>query len=124
VRLLQLVRTPAADSTWFSVAKRYFLYGGAKEFNPYIGELDRIVDYAIALEAVLMFEHDFINRLIKRRAGALLKLSAEQSERASRLLRDFYGYRSTIAHGDPLQIDDPAGFMIRWNSSSAWCGAC
>jgi hypothetical protein len=34
------------------VAKRFFLYGGGKEFNTYIGELDRILDYAITLESI------------------------------------------------------------------------
>jgi hypothetical protein len=108
--ILRLLETAAASSTWFSVAKRFFLYGGAKEFNPYIGELDRILDLAIALEAVLMFEHDFINRLIKRRAIALLGVPPEQSGDVSRLLGRFYGYRSTIAHGDPLPIEDAADF--------------
>ena len=54
-----LRRSPAWRSSWFAVARRNFLYGGAKEFNCYterqtgieINEVDRIVDYMIALEA-------------------------------------------------------------------------
>jgi hypothetical protein len=57
---------------WFSVARRFFLCGGAKEFNPYIGELDRILDLSITLEAVLVFETEFVNRLLRRRAISLL----------------------------------------------------
>ena len=50
-----LVRHRAWDSTWFGVARRFFLYGGAKEFNCHkdpgteINEVDRIVDYMIAI---------------------------------------------------------------------------
>lgn len=58
-RVLALLKKPAASSMWFSVAKRFFLYGGAKEFNTYAGELDRILDYSIALEAVLMEDIGF-----------------------------------------------------------------
>jgi hypothetical protein len=104
------VRQPAADSVWFSVAKRFFLYGGAKEFNPYIGELDRILDLAVALEAVLVFEKEFVGRLLRARTIGLLGLQADSVKPIKRLLNDFYRYRSTIAHGDPLPIEDPAEF--------------
>jgi hypothetical protein len=68
------------------------------------------VDYAIALEAVLMFEHDFINRLLKRRALALLAVSGVHATEVAHLVGRFYGYRSTIAHGDPLPIAKPQAF--------------
>ncbi len=109
-KLLQLVRTPTVQSAWFAVAKRFFLYGGAKEFNPYVGELDRIIDFVIALEAVLVFEHDLVSRRLRRRATTLLGLSGTDADVVSRLFRDFYGHRSTIAHGDPIKIVDAAQF--------------
>jgi hypothetical protein len=107
---LRLVRTPSADSAWFSVAKRFFLYGGAKEFNPYIGELDRILDFAVALEAVLLFENEFVGRLLRNRALALLGIEGDAVKPVKRLLGDFYGHRSKLAHGEPLEIEDQADF--------------
>jgi hypothetical protein len=106
--LLKLVMRRPPDSTWFSVAKRFFLYGGGKEFNPYTGELDRIVDLVVALEAVLVFEKDFVGRLLRNRAIRLLGLEGDAAKPVKTMLSDFYGYRSTIAHGDQLPIDNPA----------------
>jgi hypothetical protein len=102
---LTLLNTSAAKSTWFSVARRFFLYGGAKEFNTYIEELDRILDYAIALESVLMFEKYFVSRMIRRRATALLKVPEDKVKNVWKFINTFYGHRSTIAHGDPLSED-------------------
>jgi hypothetical protein len=53
----------------------------------------------------MMFEKDFISRLIRRRAIALLKIPEDQSADTSKFISTFYGYRSTIAHGDPLSDD-------------------
>ena len=110
--LLQLVRQPAANSEWFSVAKRFFLYGGAKEFNPNpaVKAFDRILDFAIALEAVLVFESESVSKLLRRRAIGLLELQGDPVKPIETLLNNFYGYRSTIAHGEPLDAPDPAGF--------------
>ena len=104
--LLQLVRQPAAESDWFSVAKRFFLYGGAKEFNPLIKEFDRILDLSIALEAVLLFETESVSKLLRKRAVGLLELKGNSARPIEKLLKDFYGYRSKIAHGEPLPIKD------------------
>jgi hypothetical protein len=112
-QLLQLVRHPAADSSWFSVAKRFFLYGGAKEFNPCVGELDRILDFSVALEAVLVFENDFVGRLLRNRAIRLLEIEGDAAMGLKRLLSEFYGYRSKLAHGEPLEIANPAGFHVQ-----------
>jgi hypothetical protein len=43
--------SPAWSSTWFGIARRFFLYGGSKEFSVDRNQIDRIVDYVIALEA-------------------------------------------------------------------------
>ena len=56
------------NSDWFSVARQFFLYGGANPFNPEFDDGDRIVYYATALEAALVFESDFNTRRISRRA--------------------------------------------------------
>ena len=43
---------------WFSVARRFFMYGSGKVYVPQWGEVDRIVDYTTSLEATLMWEMD------------------------------------------------------------------
>jgi hypothetical protein len=100
--MLALLRTPPALSPWFTVAKRFFLYGGAKEFNPGQYEIDRIADYCIALEAVLTFENEFVSRLFRLRGPALLGLSSAEQQDATALLKAFYSHRSTVAMVVPL----------------------
>ncbi len=104
------------DSLWFKVARRWFLYGGAKEFNPYVeggavgsfdGEVDRVADYIAALEAVLLPESDlFIQRRLKERAVRILRLADEKVSPTKKLLARFYGIRSALVHGSPLSEDD------------------
>lgn len=110
---LELMRQPAWNSTWFGVARRFFLYGGAKEFNCHkepgveINEVDRIVDYMIALEATLAPEKDdFIGKRLRERAVKLLGKEAEQGEHTRWLLKGFYDLRSTVAHGSSLSEAD------------------
>ena len=38
------------NSTWFQIARRFFLSGGAKEFNLHWDIVDRIVDYMVLLK--------------------------------------------------------------------------
>jgi hypothetical protein len=102
------------------VARRYFLYGGAKEFNCYaerqsgieINEIDRIVDYMIALEAALVPEKDFVGRRLRERATCLLCKDPGDAEATKKLLRELYDVRSTIAHGSPLS-DEKRDFLQR-----------
>ena len=89
-----------AGADWFDVARRFFLYGGAKEFNRHFDEIDRIVDYTIALESILVFETEFISRRLRERAARLLGRRDDRG--LVRLLRDFYRLRSTIVHGAPF----------------------
>jgi hypothetical protein len=94
----RVMGSPGWTSLWFQVARRFFLYGGAKEFNPSFDESDRVVDFMIALEACLVPEHDFVGRRLRERAMRLLK----QDKNLRALLRDFYDIRSTIVHGSSL----------------------
>jgi hypothetical protein len=94
--------SPAWKAAWFLIARRFFLYGGNKEFNPKIGEVDRIVDYVTALEAVLTPEHDFLGKRISRRAAALLTSDATEQSGWSQLVKELYNVRSTIVHGSEL----------------------
>lgn len=90
-------------SQWFTTGRRFFLYGGAKEFNPEWNEADRVVDYMVALEASLVPERGFgIGQRLRKRAISLLGLSGEAARDTSRTLSDFYGVRSTLVHGSPL----------------------
>jgi hypothetical protein len=86
------------------------LYGGAKEFNCHkepgteINEVDRIVDYMIAIEATLAPEKDlFIGKRLRERSVKLLGQGGEQADQTRELLKEFYDLRSTIAHGSPLR---------------------
>lgn len=88
------------SSSWFKIARRFFLYGGGKEYNPAHDQIDRVVDYMTALEATLVPESDFVGRRLRERAVKLMngiELNAQK-----RLLRDFYGVRSTIVHGSKI----------------------
>ena len=85
------------QSTWFQTARRFFLSGGAKEFNLHWDLVDRIVDYATALEAVLSTEMDYLRRQLSMRGTRLLGHDGPNED--TRLIKRFYDLRSTIAHG-------------------------
>jgi len=88
------------SSDWFKVARRFFMYGGGKEHNPAHDQLDRIVDYMTALEATLVPESDFVGRRLRERAVKLI--NGIEFEAQKRMLRNFYGVRSTIVHGSKI----------------------
>jgi Apea-like HEPN len=95
------------NSDWFAAARRFFLSGGAKQFNPKWDDVDRIVDYATALESTLVPEKDYNRRRISRRAGSLIAPDdPAESEIVVRIIRRFYDIRSTIVHGSRLADDD------------------
>lgn len=87
-------------ATWFQTARRFFLYGSSKEFNPLHSEVDRIVDYIVAMESILVPESDFIKRRLKERAVSLLNGSIIDQHGAKSLIGKFYDLRSRIVHGD------------------------
>lgn len=90
-------------SVWFKTARRFFLYGGGKEYRPMHHEVDRIVDYITALESILIPERDgFIGRRLRERAVSLLGLRNIDRDNTKRLLRDFYDVRSTVVHGSNI----------------------
>jgi hypothetical protein len=90
-------------SDWFAAARRFFLSGGAKPFNPARDDVDRMVDYATALEATLVPEKDYNVRRITRRAAALIAPDDPvQTDVIVKLIRRFYEVRSRIVHGNGL----------------------
>lgn len=96
------------SAVWFQTARRFFLYGGGKEYQPRHHEVDRIVDYITALESVLVPERDgFIGRRLRERAVSLLGLTEIGRDNTKRLLRDFYDVRSTIIHGSDISSITP-----------------
>lgn len=97
--------TPAWSSQWFAISKRFFLYGCVKEFNPPIGEVDRIVDYLTALESALVPEKSFVGRRLRERASRLLSSDTSQQAVDMRIVRDLYDMRSSIVHGSLLSGD-------------------
>jgi hypothetical protein len=90
------------SSTWFKTARRFFLYGSSKEFNPTHNEVDRIVDYMIAIESILIPESDFIGRRLRERAASLLKNRDFNENETKLILNNFYKIRSKIVHGDNI----------------------
>src|SRR5439155_24418854 len=81
----ELRNTAAWDSTWFKRSRRFFLYGGSKECNVEWDEIDRIVDYMIALEAALVPERLFVGRCLRERSARLIGQDNVDTER---FLRD------------------------------------
>jgi hypothetical protein len=102
-------------SDWFATSRRFFLSGGAKRFNPSRDDVDRIVDYATALESALVPERDYNTRRISRRAAALIAgNNAVEKEAVIKLVTKFYDIRSTIVHGNKLS-DNQREWMIKNN---------
>ncbi len=101
-------------SDWFAAAKRFFLSGGAKRFNPKWDDVDRIVDYATALESTLVPEQDYTTRRISRRAAALIAQDdPTEMEQIVRLMKKLYDIRSRLVHGS--RLDDE---QRRWLSEN------
>jgi hypothetical protein len=98
--------SPSWRSDWFGVARRFFLYGGAKEFNPKWDDVDRILDYATALESTLVPEKDYNTQRISRRAAALIATDPLQTEDIRKFVTKFYDIRSRIVHGGTLSAEN------------------
>jgi hypothetical protein len=94
-----LRRSQSWGAEWFLVARRFFLYGGAKAFNPTWDEVDRIVDYATAIEAVLVPEIDFSRFRCASRAAVLCTSDPDDQKTIATLVKKLYDIRSSIVHG-------------------------
>lgn len=91
------------SSDWFAAARRFFLCGGAKQFNPKWDDVDRILDYATALESTLVPERGYSTSRMSRRAAALIEPdNPTEAEVVARFIRRFYEIRSRIVHGSRL----------------------
>lgn len=100
-------------SDWFTVARRFFLYGAAKEFSPTWDDVDRIVDYATALEAAVVPESEFSSRRIRHRAAMLIFPNDLEEQRIVRkLVQQIYDIRSSIVHGSKLS-DEKREWLIK-----------
>ncbi len=90
------------SSSWLKIARRYFLYGGGKEYNPRNNQVDRIVDYVTALESILVPEKKLLKKRLIERAVELLKTTSLDLDDTSVLLGEFYNIRSKVVHGDSI----------------------
>ena len=99
----KLLSSSGWGAPWFQIARRFFLWGTTKEF--FAGRDDeRILDYMIALEALLVFESDFVSRRLSSRVAALVdKPGCDDSKK---LIKKFYSVRSALAHGDKISSND------------------
>ncbi|HTR39911.1 MAG TPA: hypothetical protein VMH80_28760 [Bryobacteraceae bacterium] len=110
----------AWGSDWFSAARRFFLTGGAKQFNPQWDEVDRIVDYATALEATLVPEKEFNTRRVSLRSGALVAPgNLAKAQEIAALIRKFYEIRSRIVHGGGLGGENKKWLLENWGRVEA-----
>lgn len=97
------------NSDWFAAARRFFLSGGAKPFNPARDDVDRIVDYATALESALVPEKDYNTRRISRRAAALLpSVDPTDHEVIVGFIKKLCEIRSRIVHGNGMNDETRA----------------
>ena len=94
------------NSRWFAAARRFFLCGGAKQFNPKWDDVDRVLDYTTAMEATLVPERDFNTRRISRRAAALIAVdNPEATDAVANFMRRLYDIRSRLVHGSGLDAE-------------------
>jgi hypothetical protein len=103
------------SSDWFAAARRFFLSGGAKQFNPKSDDVDLVVDYATALESTLVPERDYNTRRISRRAAALIAPdSAAETDATVGLIKRLYDIRSRIVHGSRLGDQNREWLFENW----------
>ncbi len=103
-------------SKWFAIARRFFLSGGAKRFDPRGGDVDRVVDYATALEATLVPERDYNTRRIRMRSAALIADDdSPEKDGIVNLISKFYDIRSRIVHGSGMRDDDRTWLLSNWS---------
>ena len=96
----RIVGADSWSSPWARTCRKFFLYGTSIEFNPNKHELDRLVNYGMALEAALVPEKDFVSARLRHRALALLDWESEEAKmNAKKMLNELYDTRSAIAHG-------------------------
>ncbi|MCX5901559.1 MAG: HEPN domain-containing protein, partial [Proteobacteria bacterium] len=92
----QALGTQGWNAPWLDIARKFFLWGVSKEFFPG-RDNERILDYMIALESLLVIDNDFISKQIRERAAALHPITGIKE-----LINKFYAFRSIIAHGSKL----------------------
>lgn len=97
----EILSLPNWSSVWFKTARRFFLYGGGKEYNPNHDLVDRIVDYMTTLEAILVPEDRSVGCRLRERAASLLNNDKIDID-VDGLLKDFYKVRSTVVHGGDI----------------------
>lgn len=103
-------------SEWFATARRFFLSGGAKPFDPERDDVDRVVDYTTALEATLVPDRDYNTRRIHQRAVRLIDSDSPAGTKAiERFIKRLYDIRSRIVHGSGL--DDKSRAWLTENSA-------
>lgn len=73
-----------------------------KGINPTWDEVDRIVDYATALEAAVAPETDFSKRRMSLRSAKLVSSDPSEQEAIASIVKKLYDVRSSIVHGGSL----------------------
>jgi len=113
-------QTPSWGSDWFAVARRFFLSGGAKQWNPRWDDVDRVLDYATALEATLVPEKSFNSRRMRHRAAALVAPdNPADSNLVRNLVNKLYDIRSQVVHGSKLTEENRSWLFQNWREVEA-----
>lgn len=91
------------NNIFYKFSLKHFISGGNKRFTYRIENLDRIVDYIIALEAIFLIEGNryFLGRTISRRIYNFLK-----KENADEIVKYMYNERSRIVHGSYITLPE------------------
>ncbi|GAI54176.1 unnamed protein product, partial [marine sediment metagenome] len=86
------------DRRMFIALERFSLAYEKKRFE------DNIIDYVIALEALFGTTRNRIGMEIRLKSGFLVEDSKEKITEIYKFMRDLYGLRSKIVHGDEIKI--------------------
>jgi hypothetical protein len=92
------LRFTGDDRRMFIALERFNLAYEKKRF------VDNIIDYVIALEVLFGTMRNRIGMEIELKSGFLVEDSKEKITEVYKFMRDLYGLRSTIVHGDEIKI--------------------
>ena len=89
------------NNIFYKFSLKYFISGGNKRFAYRIENLERIIDYIIALEALFLIDGNryFLRRTISKRISNFLKI-----DNTSEIIKYMYDERSRIVHGDYINL--------------------
>ena len=91
------------NNRFYKLPLEYFISGGNKRFSYRIENLERIIDYIIALEALFLIDGNryFLRRTISKRISNFLKI-----DNIDKIIKYMYDERSRIVHGNYIILSE------------------